>query len=233
MDTEQMIISHQYKFIFLKTHKTAGTSTEIALSRFCGDDDIITPITPDDEELRHQLGYRGPQNYYDSLTKYQWSDWKLFLRTGKRRARFYNHISANEIRDRVNTKIWNSYFKFCFERNPWDKVLSYYYWRNRKKQCPAMNEFISSGSFRRASDFDLYTIDGEIAMDFIGRYEKLEDDLDYIQTQINLPEKLQLVKAKAGHRKNREHYKDILSQDEIDMISNVFYKEIEYFGYLL
>ncbi|MEL6382956.1 MAG: chondroitin 4-O-sulfotransferase, partial [Cyanobacteria bacterium J06626_18] len=31
-----MIISHEYKFIFLKTRKTAGTSIEIALSKFCG-----------------------------------------------------------------------------------------------------------------------------------------------------------------------------------------------------
>ncbi|WP_275670288.1 hypothetical protein [Okeania hirsuta] len=40
-----MIISHKYKFIFLKTIKTSGTSIEIYLSRFCGDDDVITPIS--------------------------------------------------------------------------------------------------------------------------------------------------------------------------------------------
>ncbi len=31
-----MIISHEHKFIFLKTKKTAGTSVELALTRLCG-----------------------------------------------------------------------------------------------------------------------------------------------------------------------------------------------------
>lgn len=31
-----MIVSHRYRYIFIKTKKTAGTSIEIALSRHCG-----------------------------------------------------------------------------------------------------------------------------------------------------------------------------------------------------
>ncbi len=57
-----MIISHKYKFIFLKTKKTAGTSIEISLSRYCGDKDIITPIMFEDEKIRADLG-KYPQNY--------------------------------------------------------------------------------------------------------------------------------------------------------------------------
>jgi len=32
-----VIVSHQYKFIFVKTHKVAGTSIEYALTRFAGE----------------------------------------------------------------------------------------------------------------------------------------------------------------------------------------------------
>ena len=41
-----MIISHKYRFIFVKTRKTAGTSVEAYLSQHCGDSDVLTPIHP-------------------------------------------------------------------------------------------------------------------------------------------------------------------------------------------
>ncbi len=51
-----MIVSHKHRFIFLKTNKTAGTSVEIALSKFCGPDDVIPPLIPEDEAKRAELG---------------------------------------------------------------------------------------------------------------------------------------------------------------------------------
>jgi hypothetical protein len=43
-----MILSHTRKFIFIKTRKVSGTSMEISLSQFCGEGDIITPISYED-----------------------------------------------------------------------------------------------------------------------------------------------------------------------------------------
>ena len=45
-----MIISHEHKFIFLKTKKTAGTAIEAALSELCGPSCVITPYREESEE---------------------------------------------------------------------------------------------------------------------------------------------------------------------------------------
>ena len=138
-----MIICHTYKFIFLKTEKTAGTSIEIALSKFCGPDYIITPITSEDEEIRKKLGYRGPQNYRFPLSSYTIYELARFLIKRKKK-RFLNHISARKAREYIGNEIWDSYYKFCVERNPWDRCVSFYYWRNRSEPRPAISEYIHS-----------------------------------------------------------------------------------------
>ena len=48
----QAAFSHEHKFIFLMTKKTAGTSIELALTQLCGTDYIIAPLTEIDEARR-------------------------------------------------------------------------------------------------------------------------------------------------------------------------------------
>ena len=59
-----MIISHKYKFIFIKTRKTAGTSMEIYLSQYCDDNDIVTPITLNQVALGNKIKHE-PRNFGD------------------------------------------------------------------------------------------------------------------------------------------------------------------------
>jgi len=219
-----MIVNHKYKFIFLKTRKTAGTSIEIALSQYCGVDDILTRIHKESEPLRKKLGFRGPQNYDVPLRFYNKLDW-LQLFFSQKRKRFRNHSKAQYIRENINEEIWNSYFKFCFERNPFDKAISRYYWSTSEPR-PGIYEYLSSTGIKYLTNWDIYTIDDQVAVDFIGRYESLADDLAVVTKKIGIPGTLKLPKAKSGYRKSREHYSHVLDAQSRARIELVCAKEI-------
>ena len=58
-----MIVSHGRRFIFIKTSKTAGTSVEMQLSKFCGPDDIVTPgMESKDPKYAQYADSRRPRN---------------------------------------------------------------------------------------------------------------------------------------------------------------------------
>ena len=200
-----MIISHKHKFIFIKTKKTAGTSLEIALSKYCGPDDIITPISEEDEILRSQLQYRGPQNY--NLDDFS----------------YYSHISAKQIKEHIDEDIWNSYYKFCFERNIYEKIISFYYWEYKDEPRPSMMEFLASGSVDRLfiGSQANYKIDGEVVVDDIYQFEKLEASFSEILHKLSIDDTVTLPQAKTKYRKDKSSYQDILSPLEIQTIDTL------------
>ena len=225
-----MIISHKHKCIFIKTEKTAGTSIEIALSKYCGPDDVITPILPDDEEMRNNLGYRGPQNYLIPFNKYTNLDW-LNLIFKRKRLAFFNHASAAYIMKYLDWDVWSSYFKFSFERNPWDKVVSWYYWRYLDEPRPDISEFVQSREANYIRGFELYSIRGELVVDKVYRFEQLKDSLADIAARVGLPEVPNLPKSKTNHRKDKRHYREILSDDDKEKIGKVYARSIAFFNY--
>ena len=212
-----MIVSHRHKFIFVKTKKTAGTSIEIALSAICGPDDIITPIVAQDEALRQKLGFRGPQNYtHGDDDRY-----------------YYHHMSASEIRMKVGEAVWGEYFKFCFERNPWDKVISWYYWELQFSPGITLDDFIRSGRYADVGGpggVDLYTADGKIIVDRVFLYERLREEWAFLAERFGsrLPD---LPTTKAIFRKDRRPYRSVLSDSQRRAIEAAFHREIRLFGY--
>lgn len=228
-----MIISHQYKFIFLKTTKTAGTSIEIALSKFCGPDDIVTPISREDEKLRRKLGFEGPRNYQAPPWKYGIGDIVTWMREGKKPAYFKNHLSAASVRSRISRKIWNSYFKFCVERNPWDRAVSFYYWQNPTEPRMPFPEFMESRApvILKKNGFGIYTINNRVVVDKICRYENLTEELEAIRLRLGIPEALELPHAKSNFRKDRGSYHDLYGEAERARIAELFSEEIGMFGY--
>ena len=232
-----MIVNHKYKFIFIKTRKTAGTSIEIALSKFCGPGDIITPISKEDEPKRRQMGGMGPQNFKRPPRALSLKKRLKALIAGKHVARypqeeilFYNHSSASHVSANLQPKIWRNYYKFCFERNPFDRAISHYYWSDRDQERP-INDYIIDAPGEMLSNWGLYTIGDEIAVDFVGRYEDLAADLATVASKLGLPELPSLPRAKSRFRLDRAHYSELLNPQSRAHIEAVCAKEMDAFHY--
>lgn len=230
-----MIVSHKHRFIFLKTGKTAGTSVEIALSRLLGPDDVATPIKPEDEPARAP---HGPRNYLRSHGPFGWKRLGRVLpgRLGELARQpdhgvdYFNHIRAEAVRRYLGEAVWTSYFKFAFDRNPWDKQVSYYYWATRgEPQRPDFRRFTLEEK-RFVRGWPIYTIDGAIAVDFLGRTETLAQDLAEALRRAGIAEAPALPHAK-GTTRQGAGYRDHYDEDTRAFVARRCKDEIAHFGY--
>lgn len=227
-----MIVCHKHQFIFIKTQKTAGTSLEIALSQLCGKGDIVTPISKNDEEYRQSLGFQAPMNYIVPFSKYKKADY-INLMVSKRRKELYNHMSCSEIKGFLGRDIYNSYYKFCFERNPYDKVISLFFHEGGFDKWTSIKSFIQSGGLAIIRGFDQYTIDKIVAVDDIFKFEEMDNALETISKKLNLEKNLKMPerKLKSEFRKDKAHYREILSISEKELIDVIWARERELMNY--
>lgn len=227
-----MIISHKHKFIFVKTPKTAGTSVEIALSKYCGPEDVLSCLIRKDENMRRELGYPGAQNFRLPLYRYTAGDTVRCLR--KRKAlHFFNHARALFIRNHVDAETWDNYYKFSFERNPWDKLISMYYWIHKEDPRPSILEYVKSTEFKnfRTRSWNMYTDDSKVIVDKVFRYDQIPQALAEIQQKIGLDELPILPLTKNTQRKDKRPYREILSEECREIVTDLFDQEIDLLGF--
>src|SRR6202171_6482610 len=181
-----MIISHKYKLIFIKTAKTAGTSIEVFLSKQCGPMDIVTPIAPPIEG--HQpRNYQGFINPISEIIETPGKFLSALRRAFVSREKFYNHIPASLVQKRVPAHVWNGYFKFCVERNPWDKVLSHYHMRAAPQRGSlSLADYLGMVSFPLNYFRHTAPAAEKIIVDRVLRYENLMDDLSEVFSKLNV-----------------------------------------------
>lgn len=228
-----MILSHKYKFIFIKTAKTAGTSIEVFLERICADDDIVTPIFPtiDGHQPRN---YRGLFNPIPEILSGSMRESARTLQELMKRKKFYNHISARKVRARIPPRIWNNYYKFAVERNPWDKTMSHYHMlKHRSNKDLSFQEYLKMGNF--CLNYPKYTAirdNRKLIVDRVIRYENLINELGEVFTLLNIPFDGDLgVKAKSDYRKSTENYRSFFSDHDKQFIADIFRTELQIFGY--
>ncbi len=226
-----MIISHKHKFIFIKTRKTAGSSFELMLSAICGREDVLTPLSPEEEKVREHLGGGRARNYHLPLSRY-WKREYVRLLPGKERMRFKEHWPAKYIRQRIDPAIWDGYYKFAFDRNPFDKAVSYYYWKQAQTKFPTVEDFIRAGGLDPMSSYDLYSYGNRVVVDDVFKFEDLENSLVLISEKLGLETPLSMpdYQAKSGFRE-RKGYREMLSPWARREVAQMFAREIAFLGY--
>jgi hypothetical protein len=225
-----MIISFSREFVFLKTRKTAGTSTEIVLRDLCSDDDILTPLRP--EEL--QLTTRGAQNNlfpYGSWPIHEKIRWFLGNRsvTNRPLCGFANHTPAAEIARRFPGP-FARFLKIGGIRNPFDLQVSLYFWRIKKLPSPpAFEEWMHGEPPPCLNNWEIITKDGALILDVVLRYETLQEDLASLASRLGEPLR-SLPSAKGGTRRAKD-YRAFYSPQTRQLVETWYTNEFNAFNY--
>lgn len=128
--------------------------------------------------------------------------------------------------------MWNSYFKFCVDRNPWDKVVSNYYMiKNRSKSPLSFNEFVKT--YRLPRNLPLYTDRrGRVIVDRVVKYENLNAQLAEIFDQLGIAFDGTLeVRAKSAYRTERRDYRAYFDAELEALVADGCRDEIALNGY--
>lgn len=239
-----MIISHANRFVFIKTRKTAGSSVEIALSRICGPQDVITPLSAQrgEERLRREERGIGPINHLKPIASHRgFKEWRRLLLKASR-SPYPEHATVPEVQAILGRRLWDQYFSFTIERNPWDRALSRYWWQKHRWEekgrtgFPCVSDYLhwlARNKPHWLSNWNHYAIGDRIAVDRVLRYEALETELADLQNKLTLTGDLQLParRAKSGFRDDNRHYSQLLTDADRSLIARLCHREIEAFGY--
>ncbi len=202
-----MIISHSHKFIFIHNYKVAGSSVRAALSKFAY-------LKSTKNLVLSTLGIRP----------------KIFC------SDFPDHVKSVDIKKRM-PQLFLSYFTFGFVRNPWDWQVSLYHFA---KQTPHhfQHKFISKMNFEEYIDWrinqdlkfqkDFFSNgQGEIIVNYIGKFENLQNDFNQISNKIGIPH-FSLPKKNSSVRSS---YKEYYTSTTKEYIASAFEPDIKLFGY--
>lgn len=198
-----MVISTRKNFIFLAFNKTASSSIEHVLRPY--QNGLYTRWL----RLRYKTSYRKP---------------------------VFKHIPAARLKDIVWKPYWDRCFKFAVVRNPWERLVSHYvttdYAKNATEAEPvAFEKWILRGAkgtySGEKSMLDFITgEDGELLVDFVARYENLEQDLEVVSDRIG-------IKVDIPHLNSslHKHYKSYYSEATLEAVSEFVQKDATRFSY--
>lgn len=198
------MISSQKRFLFVHIPRAAGNSIQSVLGRY-SDDEIVA--------------LRGEQ---DGIERFG-------LRNPSYKIR--KHSTLAEYRAALGEEKFRDFYKFTCVRNPWDRMISYYFRPTRQAQTWDQEAFRKMVSRTLSVADYLLLEDGEPDpfgnVDRIIRFENLADDFRSVCAALDLPASL----LPQYNRSSREHYSKYYDDELRELVEERFAPEIKRFGY--
>ena len=209
-----MLISHTHKFAFIHVPKTAGCSVWAALHPYADHTDRYWA-----NRWLARIGIHV--NHYAPY----------------RLKKFRLHVDAATLERQLPATVFTDLFKFAFVRNPWDLLVSYYHYLDQNRRHHRHRRLAQS------TDFDAYVryeirrnkisqarmlVDrrGRLLVDFVGRFESLVPDFDWICRRIGID-----VSLPRFNGTRRGDYRDFYTPRLAKLVADHFADDIERFGY--
>ncbi|MFV0268562.1 MAG: sulfotransferase family 2 domain-containing protein [Draconibacterium sp.] len=220
------MISHKHKCIFIHIPKCAGTSIEKTLGHF-------DEYSGYDKQDHRSIKMLEPANLTWLTSKERTQE------VIKRVWRRIKPLSNPKNRYTVSKEEYANYFKFTIVRNPWARAYSWY--KNAIKDdvhlkkmgitsdiefCDFVESF-SNIECLRPQTFWIKNFNGEIPLDFIGRFENLAHDFKKACALMNI-KNIELPHELKGDVKSYQNEYDTKTRD---LVKELYREEIELFGY--
>ena len=210
------MISYDYKCIFVEIPKTGSTSIRAIIGH------------PPKSHLNIcQIKY----NMMHYWTHYGGKKNKIL-------ASLYLLLSEKK-RNELGRKQFDSYFKFGFVRNPWDRVVSLYLRKEGLQMRDKMtfDEFVSWIQYSSSTCIHpvphvnqldwLVDPHGNVLVDFIGKFETLQDNWMVIAKKLGIKQHL----PHKNKNPRKKYYTEYYSRKTRTIIEDKFRRDIEFFGY--
>ena len=187
---------------------------------------------------RLAFDYRYTQILFQAINHLMgWQDDGMEQITG-----FHKHAKAFEIKEKLENEIFDSYYKFSFVRNPFDFLVSLYFYINPSKRYRIRSKAIDmefkdfvkwhiSVNHPCQVDFITDPNDGKMLVDYIGRFETLEKDIAIIRKRLNIKTGGSVKHKNPSIHRLSKDYKVYYDQESRKLVENHYQRDLSLLGY--
>jgi len=144
------------------------------------------------------------------------------------------HAKWTDVRQRW-PKVWDKYYSFSVERNPWDKVVSFYWWEKavaefKGEVFPAFDVWFDNKPRGVLRDWTWYANSLAPKVNRVLLYDDIQAEFDSLCTDLVIP--ITTLPRKHAHtRLLPDHYSLYYTDQRRDLVHQQFAKEISTFGF--